>query len=159
MPRSKSGLELEKNKQEAKRQGIKVELMALKSPINGYVETIDAKVGEVTDPQKPVMTVVQNNPLHVEFYLPTPQSNKLKVKQDLEVRYATDQQWMPAKVIYKSPVADAASDTQKIRLEMANTDDRDTGLQVMVRLPAFVVSNEAAPAGSTPGSPAVATRP
>ena len=43
------------------------------------VEQIDVSVGEVTDPQKPVLTVVQNDPLWVEFHLTTSQSRKLKV--------------------------------------------------------------------------------
>jgi multidrug efflux pump subunit AcrA (membrane-fusion protein) len=134
-------LENQKAKQEFERQKIKVEEMSLVSDIEGtaIVETIDVQVGEVTDPQKPVMTIVKNDPLWVEFFLPTMQSSKLKVGQQLEVRYFGDnQQWQPAKIIYKAPVADAASDTQKMRLEVANKAMTDTGLQVVVRLPADI---------------------
>jgi RND family efflux transporter MFP subunit len=153
-------LELEKNKQEAKRQGFKVDQMTLRSTINGIVETIDAKVGEVTDPQKPLMTVVQNDPLWIEFFLPTAQSAKLQDQQNLDVHYTTDQNWTPAKVIMMAPVADAASDTQKIRLEMKNTDGRKTGLQVIVRLPGdVVIPASPAPSAALPGSPAAAVRP
>ena len=151
-------LENQKNKYEFERQSIKVKLMSLVSPIDGIVETIDTSVGEVTDPQKPVMTVVQNNPLWVEFFLPTVQSSKLKVGQQLEVRSPDQQQWAGAKIIYKAPVADAASDTQKMRLEMANPNGTDTGLQVLVRLPANVgqvaqpnaTSLNTGPGGSNP---------
>jgi hypothetical protein len=104
------------------------------------------------------MTVVKNDPLWVEFFLPTMQSSKLKVGQQLEVRYPDQQQWAAAKVIYKAPVADAASDTQKMRLELANPNMTDTGLQVLVRLPANVGPaqqpatslNNAGPGGSNP---------
>jgi RND family efflux transporter MFP subunit len=129
-------LENEKNKREFERQDIKVKQMTLRSPIDGIVEAIDVSVGEVTDPQKPVLTVVKNDPLWIEFFLPTPQSSKLKVGDMLQVRYPDAQQWGQAKVIYKAPVADAQSDTQKIRLEMPNAKMQDTGLQVIVRLPA-----------------------
>jgi len=134
-------LENQKAKQEFERQRIKVEQMTLDSKIEGVatVETIDVQIGEVTDPQKPVMTVVKNDPLWVEFFLPTIQSSKLKVGQQLDVRYLGDaQQWHPAKIIYKAPVADAASDTQKLRLEMGNKSMTDTGLQVLVRLPSDI---------------------
>lgn len=145
-------LENEKNKREFERQRIKVEQMTLRSPIDGIVEVIDVSVGEVTDPQKPVLTIVKNDPLWVEFFLPTPQSSRLKVGQELHIRYAgAQQQWQPAKVTYKAPVAEYQSDTQKIRLEMRNAQLNDTGLQVMVRLPAdigpaVVPSAAAAPA-------------
>jgi RND family efflux transporter MFP subunit len=148
-------LENQKNKYEFERQNAKVDQMTLKSEFDGVVETIDVQVGEVTDPQKPVMTVVKNDPLWVEFFLPTVQSSKLKVGQQLEVRYLGDnQQWQPAKIIYKAPVADAASDTQKMRLEMANATMTDTGLQVLVRLPANIgpavqPAASAAPIGNT----------
>jgi RND family efflux transporter MFP subunit len=131
-------LENEINKQKFEGQKIKVALMSLTSPIDGIVETIETSVGEVTDPQKPVMTVVKNDPLWVELFLPTAQSSKLKVGQQLEVRYPSEDKWQPAKVIYKSPVADPSSDTQKMRLELPNPSMTDTGLQVVVRLPAGV---------------------
>jgi RND family efflux transporter MFP subunit len=131
-------LENQKNKYEFERQDVKVKLMSLRSPIDGTVETIDVSVGEVTDPQKPVMTVVKNDPLWVEFFLPTMQASKLKVGQQLEVHYPGEAKWASAKIIYKAPVADAQSDTQKLRLEMPNPTGTDTGLQVLVRLPANI---------------------
>lgn len=158
-------LENQKNKQEFARQQIKVAQMTLNSPIDGTVETIDVSVGEVTDPQKPVMTVVKNDPLWVEFFLPTSQSSKLQVGQSLEVRNGGgEQKWAQAKIIYKAPVADAGSDTQKMRLEMPNANGIDTGLQVLVRLPASVgpaqspsALNLGGPGGSNPaGLPAAA---
>ena len=41
-------------------------------------------------------------------------------------------------VDFKSPFADAASDTQKIGLMMKNEENRDSGMQVQVRLPADI---------------------
>ena len=144
-------LEHEMNKRKFEGQDVKVKQMTLRSPIDGIVETIDVSVGEVTDPQKPVMTVVKNDPLWVELYLPTAQAGKLKVAQQLEVSYAGTNQWQPAKLIYRSPYADPSSDTQKIRLEMPNKQGMDSGLQVLVRLPADVGPATPAAAGATPG--------
>ena len=149
-------LENQKNKYEFERQDVKVKLMSLRSPIDGIVETLDTSVGEVTDPQKPVMTVVKNDPLWVEFFLPTAQSSKVKVGQQLEIRYPNEEKWQLAKVIYKAPVADAASDTQKMRLELPNPAGTDTGLQVLVRLPANIGPAQAQPAA--PSASAVNAR-
>jgi hypothetical protein len=126
--------------------------------MDGIVETIDVSVGEVTDPQKPVMTVVKNDPLWIEFHLPTIQSSKLKLGQQLEVTYPGATQWQAAKIIYKAPVADAASDTQKMRLEMPNPQLIDSGLQVVVRLPANL-GPAAVPSPSAGAEPAVVPAP
>jgi len=129
-------LELAKAKQEAVRQAAKVDKMTVKSTINGRVEALDVVAGDITDPQKPVMTLVQNDPLKVEFYLPVGQAAKLKMSQVLQVRYPSEDKWMDAAVKFKSPMADAASGTQKIGLEMRNPENRDSGMEVQVRLPA-----------------------
>jgi len=137
-------LELEKAKHEAEKQAFRVDQMTVKSPVNGRVETLDVEVGDTTDPQKPAMTVVQNDPLKVEFYLPVSQAAKLKPGVTLNVRYPNEDQWYSATVDFKSPFADAASDTQKIGLLMKNADNRDSGMQVQVRLPADVGPSAAA---------------
>ena len=120
-------LELAKAKLKVDQQRVKLEQMTLRSPVDGYVEQIDVEVGDVTDPQKPVMTIVQNDPL--------------KVGQELQVRYPGETQWISAKIAYKSPVAETASDTQKIGLVMENAQQRDAGLQVQVKLPDDVVAS------------------
>src|SRR6185436_15535248 len=89
-------LELEKAKQEAIRQAAKVDKMTIKSPVTGRVEALDVTVGDITDPQKPVMTLVQNDPLKVEFYLPVGQAAKLKMDQVLQVRYPNEDKWKDA---------------------------------------------------------------
>jgi RND family efflux transporter MFP subunit len=129
-------LELEKAKQEAIRQAAKVDKMTIKSPVTGRVEALDVTVGDITDPQKPVMTLVQNDPLKIEFYLPVAQAAKLKMDQALQLRYPSEDKWMEAVVKFKSPMADAASGQQKIGLDMRNPENRDSGMEVQVKLPA-----------------------
>lgn len=148
-------LEQEKAKLDAEKQRIKVDQMTIRSAYDGRVESIDVEVGDATDPQKPLMTIAQNDPLKIEFYLPTAQAKRLKMGQQLQVRYTDDENWMPAAVTYKAPIADAASDTQKIGLEMKNTDGHDSGMQVLVKLPPEVaqVAQQAQPgqpAGAVP---------
>lgn len=81
------------------------------------------------------MTIVQNDPLKIEFFLPVAQANKLKEGQQLQVRYTPEESWQPAELKYKAPFADAPSEHQKIGLEMKNTDGRDSGMQVQIKLP------------------------
>ncbi|HLL87835.1 MAG TPA: efflux RND transporter periplasmic adaptor subunit [Tepidisphaeraceae bacterium] len=124
-------------KAEAAQQVIKVELMQLRSPIDGTVELIDVGPGEMADPSKAngALVVVKNDPLWVEFHLPTRQALTLQKGQSLPVAYTGSQQAKPAKIIYVAPVADAASDMMLVRLEMPNPEDQKSGLQVQVTLP------------------------
>jgi len=131
-------LNRDKAKYEAEAQRVKVEQMTIKSSVDGRVESIDVAVGDVTDPQHPVISIVQNDPLKVQFFIPIAQANKLKVGDDVQVRYPGEENWYPAKLTVKNPLADPASDTQEINLEMKNADNRDSGMQVQVRLPASV---------------------
>ena len=135
-----SRLQQKEDKQKAIGQAAKVDKMTIKSPITGRVEAIEVSVGDITDPQKPFMTLVQNDPLKVEFFLPVAQAAKLKMDQVLQVRYPNEDKWMDAAVKYKTPFADAASGMQKIGLEMRNPENRDSGMEVEIRLPAGIAS-------------------
>jgi RND family efflux transporter MFP subunit len=143
-------IELEKAKVAAQKQQFKVDQMTVKSAYDGRIEQIDVEIGDVTDPQKPVMTIAQNDPLKVEFFLQTEQAKRLHLGEDLQVRYSDEEKWMPAKVTYKAPIADAASDTQKIGLEMKNVDGRESGMQVMVKLPDDVAKVAQAQGSASP---------
>lgn len=124
-----------------KRQQTKVDLMKLTSQIDGVVEKISVDAGEMADPQKPegAISVVKNDPLWVEIpLLETWQVAKLKVGQELDVRYTIDSadQWQKAKIIFISPVADSRSASQAVRLELPNPNKRYSGLEMQVKLPA-----------------------
>lgn len=124
-----------------KRQQTKVDLMKLTSQIDGVVEKISVDSGEMADPQKPegAISVVKNDPLWVEIpLLETWQVAKLKVGQELDVRYTIDpaDQWQKAKIIFISPVADSRSASQAVRLELPNPNKRYSGLEMQVKLPA-----------------------
>lgn len=134
--------ELETKSIERDAQALKVDLMLLKSPIDGEVESIDVGPGEWADPQKPAgsVTVVKNDPLWVEVHLPTRQSQKLDRGTPLMVKYDRDAKATPAKIIFVNPVADAASNTQLVRLELPNPNGKSSGLQVTVELPENVAA-------------------
>jgi membrane fusion protein (multidrug efflux system) len=138
-------LENSTNKIKAEQQSVKVEDMSLKAEFDGIVERIDVWEGEVSDPQKPSIFVVRNDPMYVVIrHLTTPQVSRLRVGQTLEVRYPDQKEWKPAKIWYIAPVADASSDTQVIKLELANPDNQATGKPIEVKLPDNVVDAERA---------------
>jgi RND family efflux transporter MFP subunit len=116
----------------------KVKDMKLLSPVDGIVEKIVLEVGEMADPQKPdaAVWVVKNDPLTVEIRdLPARQAGRLNKDDKLMVRYPDEETWREAKVVYRAPVVDAASDTQLVKLELPNPKGREAGLQIQVQLP------------------------
>ena len=111
-----------------------IDRMKIVSQLDGVVEKVDADPGEVVDPAKPALVVVDNSKIDVEASLPTAQVNKLKVGDIVEVRYADESDAKQAKIIFLSPVADAASDTRLLRASMPNTDNKPSGMSVSVKL-------------------------
>jgi multidrug efflux pump subunit AcrA (membrane-fusion protein) len=130
------------NKIKARQQAAKVKRMNLLSEIDGIVEKIDVWEGEMVagDPSKPAIVVVKNDPMYIEIRdLNTRQVSLLKPGEALEVKYPGAANWQAAKIAHISPVADASSDTQLVRLEMPNPDNRATGLPIQVKLPSKLV--------------------
>ncbi len=150
-------LDLAKARTDVDAEKARIQQMELTAQFDGVVGEVNVSVGEVTDPTKPMITVVQNDPLWVEVRnMPTVWAARLNIGDKVDVRYDDryagtpiyDQAWTPATVIYKSPVADEGSDTQLVRLSMPNPKHLDSGLQVMVKLPDSVVAQAASPSAS-----------
>jgi multidrug efflux system membrane fusion protein len=108
--------------------------MTLKAPTDGVIKELINDIGSNIDPTKPVVTVVQNNPLLVEVQVPALASLQLKKGETLRVTY-DKKNWREATVSFLSPQADAGSGMRMIRLELANADGEPSGLQIFVELP------------------------
>ena len=137
-----ANLEQSQNKIKARQQEAKVKRMNLLSEIDGIVEKIDVWEGEMVagDPSKPAIVVVKNDPMYIEIRdLNTRQVALLKVGETMDVKYLDAPRWVPAKITHIAPVADASSDTQLVRLEMPNPENKATGLPIQVKLPAKLV--------------------
>lgn len=139
----KAKQDLELKKIEAQKQAAVLELMRRVSPIDGVVAKLDVGVGEVVDPTKPVITVVQNNPLWVESYVPIGVAAKLKVGQKMQVRYPEQEEWLAGEVRFLSPVADDRSGMRLIRLELPNPQMRESGLNMLLKLPSQEAEHQA----------------
>jgi RND family efflux transporter MFP subunit len=126
--------ELEQTKAKRDKQATHVDNMTLKAATDGVIKELINDIGSNIDPTKPVVTVVQNNPLLVEVQVPALSSLQLKKGEKLRVTY-DKKNWREASVSFLSPQADAGSGMRMIRLELANPDGEPSGLQVFVELP------------------------
>jgi multidrug efflux pump subunit AcrA (membrane-fusion protein) len=143
---SKEEADLEVKKHKVERQLAVVDMMQLRSPVDGYVLAIDSQTGETADPQKPAIKIVANDPLQVQLVLSTAMSQKLKLGRKIRVSYDR-KQWSDAEVSYVSPQALGVG-TQKVWLRLANPEARDSGLKITVELPEDVASAKELPVGA-----------
>lgn len=116
-------------------QEVRVKNMQLRSPIDGRIEKIDIEVGESVNTLEEVIRVVQTDPLWIEAPVPLPEAVALKSGAVARIRVlAADPQagTMEGRVIFVGAVADAASGTLRVRIEVPNKSGRPAGEHVLV---------------------------
>lgn len=117
-----------------------IDRMTMVSRFDGQVRKVESEPGEVSDPQKPSLIVVKNDPLHVEVNIPTVVANSMKVGQSMQVRYVEENKWREAKIKNFDPVANASVGETLVHLELPNPEKRRSGQQMSVKLPENVAA-------------------
>ena len=121
---------------------LEIKRMTLISNLDGIVETLFIEEGESVDAQAEVVRVVDIDPLWVDVPTTLDRALQLQVGQAAEARFCqtceqTPESAMTGKIVLISAVADAASDTLMVRVELANPEHAPAGQRVLVRfLPA-----------------------
>ncbi len=112
-----------------------LERMRLKAPLDGLIEDVSVEAGESIGTLGPVIRLVQNDPLWIDVPVPMARASELQVDQDVWVAFpaATAATEGPnGKIINIATVADAASDTLRVRIEVPNPAKRPAGVRVAV---------------------------
>lgn len=116
-------------------QKVRVANMQLKSPLNGRVERVDVEKGESVNALTDVIRVVQIDPLWVDVPVPLQEAIGLKVGLVGRIQFlgSADRAMVAeGQVIFVGSVADAASGTLRVRIEVANKAGRPAGEHVLV---------------------------
>lgn len=111
--------------------------MQLLAPIAGIVEEVSVEAGESIGTLGPVLRIVQNDPLWIDVPVPMTQARDLKLGQAAWVTFPGDtgKKTSPnGRIINISAVADAASETLRIRIEVPNPQKRPAGERVIIAL-------------------------
>jgi RND family efflux transporter MFP subunit len=109
--------------------------MRLQAPIAGRVEEVGVEVGESIGPLGPVVRLVQNDPLWIDMPVPMSQASDLSIGQRVWVAFLGDAGGNGSpngRIIDIAAVADAASETLRIRIEVPNPNRRPAGERVTV---------------------------
>ena len=118
--------------------------MRLKSPIDGRVEAVHVRPGESVDAQQKIVRIVNTDVLWITVYVPTGRARTLSEGQPATVMFAAaggsdagqDAERVTGKIVHIAAVADAASDTRRLRVEVPNRSGRPAGEHVRVSFPA-----------------------
>jgi len=108
--------------------------MQLVSPIVGRVEKANIESGEAAESLVPVLQVVKIDPLWIDLPVPLEQVRQLRKGNIARISFPGTDADEPAEgiIIHVSRVADAASDTLRVRVEVPNPDGRPAGERVFV---------------------------
>lgn len=107
----------------------------------GQVSEVTVKEGEQVDETKPVVELVDLDPLYVNLTLvDTAVVQRLKLGDTLRVKYGDESRWRDATVDAIDPSANSASGKHPFRLRLPNPEMRNAGLRVEVQLPSTGVA-------------------
>ena len=111
-----------------------LEQMRLVAPIAGRIEDISVEVGESIGSLGPVIRIVQNDPLWIDVPVPMNQAGELEAGQKVWIRFpgSAHEASPNGQIINIATVADAASDTLRVRIEVPNPQKRPAGERVGV---------------------------
>jgi RND family efflux transporter MFP subunit len=105
----------------------------LRSPVEGLVEALSIDAGEPSHVNEEHVRIVRINPLWVEVAVPLAEARGLKSGSLAQVLFDGGRiSSREGKVIFVSPVADTASDTVRVKIEVLNEEQRMAGERVKV---------------------------
>jgi RND family efflux transporter MFP subunit len=111
--------------------------MTLRSPIDGRVEALLVEAGETAKAAAPVVRVVRVNPLWVDAAVPLAQALDLKVGGAATLEFPPPAGGrVEGKILHVAAVADPASATLRVRIEVPNAAGRAAGETVKVHFTA-----------------------
>ncbi len=112
---------------------IQLEKMSLKSPIDGRIEKIHVETGESVNVLADVVRVVQIDPLWIDVPVPLAMAMVLGQGKAVKVEFPDPGKVsIEGSIIYVAAVADAASSTLRVRIEVPNKSNRPAGEHVEV---------------------------
>lgn len=124
---------------QGKELGLKIqnalyERYTLQAPIDGMIEDVLVSKGETVQALKPVAMLVVTNPLKIDAAVPIHEALKVNVGDTAWItsKLAGFTKTMTGKVTFKAKVADLASETLRVGIEMPNERDMPAGTSVAV---------------------------
>jgi Cu(I)/Ag(I) efflux system membrane fusion protein len=108
-----------------------VQKMTLKSPIDGHIEKIHVEAGESVNALAEVIRIVRIDPLWIDVPMPMAEASAVRAGDSAQAFFTSPATAaVTGTVIFVAAVADAASGTRNVRVEVPNKTGRPAGEQV-----------------------------
>jgi len=112
---------------------IQIDNMSLKSPIDGIIEKLEVETGESVNALEDVVRVVQINPLWIDTPVPLEKARGLQYRDKTQVIFPGPKETtVEGTIVFIGAVADAASSTLRVRIQVPNRSLRPAGEHVRV---------------------------
>jgi len=115
----------------------RLDKLQLKAPFSGRIDSVSADVGQSVSENDKVIRVVNINPLRIDVPTPTSRTLEMELKVGDAAWVLIDVPGEPrvrvGRVVGLGAVADSASATRNVRVELPNPDGIIAGLNVWVR--------------------------
>ncbi len=119
---------------EYRHQQLMLERLHVRAPFSGYIAEVFREIGETVTEAEAILRIVQLDHLEISVDCPLEMAHAVRVGESVHVR-PTDPQWEPrnGQIVFASRVADAGSQTFKVKLVVDNGDAGwRSGLKVLV---------------------------
>ena len=112
---------------------IQIDNMSLKSPIDGIIEKLEVETGESVNALEDVVRVVQINPLWIDTPVPLEKARDLRDGDKTRVIFPSPKETsLEGTIVFIGAVADAASSTLRVRIQVPNSSLRPAGEHVRI---------------------------
>ncbi|MHC4203032.1 MAG: efflux RND transporter periplasmic adaptor subunit [Planctomycetota bacterium] len=112
---------------------IQIDNMSLKSPIDGITEKLEVETGESVNALEDVVRIVQINPLWIETPVPLEKAGDLRYGDKTRVIFpGPEETSLEGTIVFIGAVADAASRTLRVRIQVPNRSLRPAGEHVRI---------------------------
>lgn len=122
---------------EAARSQAQYNIKLIRSPLDGIVTEVKLRPGEFINETTPILTLAQIDPLIVDLVLPSDRYGKVKVGDAVDLHLAAPvNKVVQSRIDVIDPVIDAASDTFRVQLALANPGNViPAGIRCVANLP------------------------
>jgi len=128
--------ELEQAQRKYEEAKIQIDNMSLKCPIEGIIERVEVESGESVNAFDDVVRVVQVDPLWIDAPIPFEKARNLEYRDKIQIIFPeSSNTTVEGTIVFIAAVADAASGTLRVRIEVPNKSNRPAGEQVRVAFP------------------------
>jgi len=128
--------ELEQARRKYEEAKIQIDNMSLKCPIDGIIERVEVESGESVNAFDDVVRVVQVDPLWIDAPIPFEKARNLEYRDKIQIIFPESSNTsVEGTIVFIAAVADAASGTLRVRIEVPNKSNRPAGEQVRVAFP------------------------